>query len=1289
MKKETQNIVKKVGKNIPVFFMILIFFNIAYSQEEKLSFEKISSENRGLKNVFTEIYQDSKGFMWFGSENSIMRFDGYKVKVFEGKLTNNNSISGNVYSITEDKHGFIWIGAYMKLLQYDRKLNTFSCYSEKENINYQINDLFADAGYIYIATDKGIYRFNPATKKNKLLKFNTNPKFNTTKFSDIFNENDSILWLSTVDGLIKYNLKSGNHIIFTSHPKNKNSLLNNECKVCKKISNDLWIGHNNGISILNPKNNSFKRISSAGKDSLQSVPIKITDIIQGQKGFVYIGTINRGLYLYNPANNKFHQYTNNPDIMNSLSNDRVKCLYKDKSGVLWIGTIGGGVNKIFTDKKKFHTLKHSKNKENSLANNQVHGITEDKEQNIWFTTLGGLSKYDPKNQVFYNYKNIGKTDKHILDLMNWSIITDKSGNIWIGSNSGLSMYNPNKSNFTHYQHIPLKNSISNNHIYIIFEDSKGNIWTGTKNGLNKLNPKTQFFVNYYHEPNKNSLSNNIIWRINEDHEGFLWFATSKGLNKLNPATNKFTHYLYEPGNFNSLFTDVNEIFISNDNTMWIGTHGFGLLRFNKKQEKFTHFGKKSGLSSNNIFSILEDDSGILWMGTNNGISRFNPKTLEVKNYKAEQGLQGNEFNFGKLKSSSGLFYFGGTDGINYFYPDSIKEHSHIPNVVITGLKIKNKQVNPEDTINGRQLLKYTIDETDEIILIFKDKNVTFEFAALHYALPEKNQYKYKLEGFDDEWNNNKNLRFATYTNLPPGEYKFLVKASNFDDVWNENPTELKIIVRPPFWKTWWFRSGVFAIFLFLTYSIYKIRIRAIKEQNKILEQKVDTRTKHLYDLNTRLEEKQTDLEVKQEEITTQRDFAEKQKKFIEKQNKELEKHRNKLNQLVRERTSELEIALEKAKESDRLKSVFLSNMSHEVRTPMNAIIGFSGLLNDPELTEDNREELVARIEHNTNTLLHLIEDIIDIAKIEAGELEIYKKDCQINKILNELHVEYKEKIKLIYNKALEIKLSLGTKDKEFKIHTDTVRLEQILSNLIDNAIKFTEKGLIEFGYTLGKDKNDQNIVFFIKDTGIGLSKEQQKNIFQRFTKIEENRKKLHRGAGLGLAISQNIVELLGGKIWIDSTPNKGSTFYFSIPITELTTNDNNMKTMNEVGSYNWGKKTILVAEDEDSNFNLVELILRNTNAKIIRALNGNEVLEIFQKENSIDLILMDIKMPDMDGLEATKRIRKFDAEIPIIAHTAYAMADDEKLSLKSGCNNYISKPIKKEKLMEILNKYLT
>lgn len=383
---------------------------------------------------------------------------------------------------------------------------------------------------------------------------------------------------------------------------------------------------------------------------------------------------------------------------------------------------------------------------------------------------------------------------------------------------------------------------------------------------------------------------------------------------------------------------------------------------------------------------------------------------------------------------------------------------------------------------------------------------------------------------------------------------------------------------------------------------------------------------------------------------------------------------------------DLQAAKEKAEESDRLKTAFLANMSHEIRTPMNAIVGFSELLNDPELVAEYRKEYVALINDNSKILLNLIEDIIDVAKIEAGQIRIVKSSCLVNRLLEELKDLYAGEIERNKQSKIKVRIFRGNDNDNFAILSDPFRVRQILNNLLSNAVKFTSSGFIEFGYTIGKDST---IHFFVRDTGIGFSKEKTGIIFERFRQAEESSTREYGGTGLGLTITKKLVELLGGSIWVESEPGKGSVFHFSLPM-ELSVADKEKTEMpGKLEDPDWENRTFLVGEDEQSNFELVKAILAKTNAGIIHARNGAEAVEKFKEHRDIiDLVLMDIRMPEMNGFEATELIKRIDKSVPVISLTAYAMAEDREKSLQAGFDDYISKPVKPVDLITIISKFI-
>jgi len=377
----------------------------------------------------------------------------------------------------------------------------------------------------------------------------------------------------------------------------------------------------------------------------------------------------------------------------------------------------------------------------------------------------------------------------------------------------------------------------------------------------------------------------------------------------------------------------------------------------------------------------------------------------------------------------------------------------------------------------------------------------------------------------------------------------------------------------------------------------------------------------------------------------------------------------------------------KAEESDKLKSAFLANMSHEIRTPMNAILGFTELLTMPDssISSEEKQNYIKLIHNSGNNLVQLIDDIIDISKIEASQLKIIPKPCDINQTLTDIYESYIEIKKQKGKENIDLSINLAEPKQNVITLTDPLRLTQIISNLIDNALKFTDEGFINFGYETQKS---DTLLFYVKDSGIGMDEKKKELVFERFRKIEDNKTKLYRGAGLGLAICKSLIKLLGGEIWVESYLGSGSSFYFTIPYKKIKKNQKKKENSTNNTTYKWVNKTILIAEDEPNNYYYIEEVLKKTKAKLIIATNGKEAVRLFKKHQNIDLIIMDIKMPEMDGFEASKQIRKLNKHIPIIAQSAYAMPVEIEKGYLLGINDYITKPVNPKKLLSVLNKYL-
>ena len=1401
-------------KNSLLFLGLLLLCNaFSFGQQHNINFKYLTVDNGLSQNNINCIIQDSKGFMWFGTQDGLNKFDGYNIKIFGQNSDSVFNIKGkHINDIIEDQDGNMWFGTWANgLSKYSHTTGKFESFIHTNKPNsLSINHVSSIHEYndslLWIGTyGGGLNLFNKLTKTFKSYQHSDSAtnSLSSNIVSCIELDENNKLWIGTQQGL---NMLNPQNMSFTTI--SLNSELQNQINdiLCDK-QGTVWIATNDGLlEYQSNKNTSI--VFKNDPSNINSISSnRITCIYQDHFNRLWFGTEN-GLNLFDKITKEFKHYTNNKKTLNSINDNLILSISEDKSGVIWVGTKTGGINYFESTPKGFKSFSNIPNNLNSLSKNDVRCFCEETPNKIWVGTLGGgLNLFNKQSNSYKLFKHNPNNPTSISNDQINSIYKDSRGTLWVATRDGLNIFNSSTKSFKAIKHNSKDtNSISNNWVNVIYEDKNNHLWFGTEGGgLNKYDYKTKKFTTFNH-PIDNRVRS--IW---QDNSGKLWIGTMKGLSTYNPTTKQFIQYVHNPNDPTSISSNIIlSIFEDELNHIWIGTVE-GLNLYDSEKNSFKRYTTKDGLPNNVIYGILSDQNKNLWISTNKGVSRFNIANHEFRNHDFYDGLPGIEFNYGAyLKLSTGEMLFGGTNGFTLFNPENIKYNTYKPPVLITDLKIFNKTIIPGEKFNERLILEKSIYETEEVELTYKDYIITFEFTAFNYISPDNNKYAYKLEGLEEEWNYVNNRRFATYTTLPAGNYTFKVKASNNDGVWNNQEASINLIVTPPYWNTWQFRVIAGLVILSLVFIYIRFKMSSIKAQNKTLENKVNTRTRDLYEVNTQLEENQVELELKQEEIKAQRDAIEEQNnelrkltivasetdnaiticdangnfewvndglfklfgytleerslihgknifeastnpnisQIIEKakstkesviyessiktkdgvtrnlqttltpyldenkeikklifidtditdlkqaekeirekneeiltQKQELEKHRNHLESLVKERTRDLEIAKEKAEESDRLKTSFLTNMSHEIRTPMNAIIGFSTLLGDDYLEQDEKNKLISEITTNTYSLLNLIDNILEIARLDTKQFDIKPGKIDVNQTLNEIYNSYTDLINL-----KNIKFLLNTPDDSIEIISDNYRLKQVFKNLIDNAIKFTNQGVIELGYTV---LNNQ-IEFFVKDTGIGMSADYLQHIFGRFTKIEDNKKKLYRGAGLGLAICKNIIELLHGHIWVESEAKTGSNFYFTLPYhsEKNSTPKNTNITKQILVDNNWANKTILIAEDEDSNFNYIQLLLRKTNTKIIRAENGKDAIEK-TKEFNPDLILMDIKMPIMDGLEATKIIKHENPTIKIISVSAFSTKSDIEQSKEAGCIKHLTKPLQKTTLLETLKIYLS
>jgi len=1370
---------KKILRGLKAFILaISLILSIpanAYAQENPIRFDRLSTD-QGLVGVNC-ILQDRQGFMWFGTQEGLNKYDGYSFTLYSHDRTAPDSLSDSfILSIYEDQSGTLWIGTKNGGLNtFDRVTEQFTHYTNALNdphslSNNEVSAISEDqSGILWIGTKGG--GLNKLERKTGQFTHYTNApndphSLSNNEVSAIFEDQSGMLWIGTKGGgLNKFDRETGQFTHYTHDPSEPNSLSHNEVSaIYQGKTGGFWIGTNGGgLNKFDRETGKFTHYTHDPNNPNSLSIDNISAISEDQSGVLWIGSgtwdasyTGRGIDRFDQAIEKFIHYSNNPTDLNSLSNNNVLSIYTDKVGAIWIGTWLRGVNRFDPAKDKFERYTLNSDNPNGLHGNAVWAFYEDQSGALWVGTGGGgLNRLDRKTGNFTHYKHKPNDPSSLSSDSVYSIYKDCSGRFWVGGDGGLNLFERSREKFTHYVHDPNDaNSLSDNTVTLINEDSSGTFWIGTFNGgLNKFEPKTGKFKHYVHNPNDaNSLSYDVIQAIYEDRSGTLWIGTyGGGLNQFDPITEKFTHYVNNPNDLNSLSNDrVIQIYEDLSGILWIGTQGGGLDKFDRRTQQFSHYTEKEGLPSNLIGGLLADDEGNLWMSTFKGISKFNPKTETFRNYDVSDGLQSNNFDsLSHHKSKSGELFFGGYNGFNAFYPKNVKDNPHIPPIVLTNFKKFNESVK----------LDKVISEIKEIKLPYKDNFFSFEFAALDYTNPGKNQYAYKLEGFDKDWINSGTRRYASYTNLNGGEYTFRVKGSNNDGVWNEEGTSIKIIITPPPWKTWWAYSLYVIALAAAVVGFIQLRTRAQRKENEALRESESRLTQILEAIPVGVfvmeatgkpyYANQTAQDLLGKGIVSEASpdqLAEIYQIYIAESDRvypnaalpgvralrgervtadDLEVHHpdkvvplevwgnpifdkngtvvyaiaafkdiTQRKQAEAERirfTQQLELKNAALQRMDKLKDEFLANTSHELRTPLNGIIGIAESLIDGAAGPLSNQQIanLSMVVSSGRRLASLVNDLLDFSKLKNQDIKLQSKPVDFQQITEVVLTLCQP---LLISKPLELKNEI--KEDIPAVDGDENRLQQIMYNLVGNAIKFTESGSV----TVSAAVTHGMVEITVADTGIGISSDKFTDIFQSFAQVDASLSREYGGTGLGLSITKQLVELHSGTIRVESALGKGSRFIFTLPISTKTLepSSDRSQTVTRVQEEaatpvlvsspmvpSNGKFTILVVDDEPINLQVVANYLSLQNYAVIQATNGMEALAKIQSGLRPDLIILDIMMPKMSGYEVCRYIRQqFPAsEMPVVMLTAKNQVSDLVEGLSAGANDYLTKPVLKNELL--------
>ena len=1217
--------------------IFLICASAIYAQDNYYLTPEFFNTKQGLSSSkITCITKDDKGFIWIGTEDGLNKYDGHSFTVYKTKNDDSTSLfSNHILALYSDSRQCLWVGTSRGLQYYDPSTNDFTCVSLGQPdhiVHHQCNDIFEDSkGNLWFAIS-GLGALMYSTQEDESTSLHP---------SNTIPEND----------LCSYHIKS----------------------MAEDKKGNIWFGsQDKGISVYNPDTKTFTNYNT---DNSSLPSNSVFDIVSLANGDMLIGTIGSGAGFFKSNENKFvFAKEENPGRKNSINNLSTFCVYQTSNGTLLAGTEGQGIKGIdpstglLGNFPIFHEQKHR------LGNSKIHFIFEDKNNNLWVGLHNnGICVFRRNITGMRTFRKI-YDDTNSLNFNHISgIASDAGGNIWFATDGGgLNRYHRPTDKYYHYRNDPTKNnSITDDAVVSVFCDSKGRIWAGTyTGGLCRYVSSTDQFIAYRHDPSTdNSISSDFVKSIAEDRNGRLWIGTNGGgLSCMDPDSGYFRNYSYQE--HKDLLSDyIVTVFVDKNERLWIGTY-FGLTSLDLRTGKFHSYSSDTAINNSVIYSINEDDKGQLWIGTSYGLMSYDSKeNIFKKRFPADNSFNSvvngiipsgeqlwlstnkeivcyipadekvhwfsQNIDFGHeflpasyYKSPEGEIFFGANEGCYAFFPWYIQMKIYMPKVYLSNLMVFDKNVLPNNQYDGRVILTKDISHTRKVTLQHSQKSFTLEFTAPDTPFPFSTIFACRMDGFDNDWVvYNNRQRSVTYTNFEPGVYTFHVRATSTPGIWSDQDTQLTIEILTPLWATWWAKLCYFIILSIILYIIFRLVYTRIRDKNELQIER---------------------LKVKQQE------------------------------------------------ELNQSKMHFFTNISHEFRTPLTLIIGPLEQMQavDKDAARSRLYQIMLR---HANRLLLLINQILDLRKAEKGKMKISVQQINLISFV-------KDRLGLFTDlaKRKRISLSYHYNPNEVLIWFDPDMLEKCIYNLLSNAFKFTpEGGKIHVAIKL--DANEQ-VVLSVSDNGRGITGEEQAQLFECFYQGQYG--EFHTGTGIGLHLTKSIVEQHHGSIHVESGPGKGSCFTILI---QPGKNHFNAEDISEMPVLNLAKKeqkeqlfdttssdkiatkekpNILLVDDEED----MRLYIRQElepDYSVTEATNGREALDSLLQEVP-DLIITDVMMPDMNGIELCHIIKEKieTCHIPIIILSALGEMKHRIEGLETGADSYISKPFQSRHLRVRVDKLL-
>lgn len=1271
--------------------------------EPALRFAHLTSDDGLIQNTVNAIVQDQNGFIWFGTLAGLSRYDGYTFTNFQNDPDDETSLIQNfIRDLYVGHDGVLWIASEGGgITRFDSVTQQFTSYrstpDDPEGASY-IGDrpsvIYEDSrGHIWAggANAVGLTDFDPVTETPQTY-FSAEviaDGFLGSRVQDILEDDNQMLWIAVGTAINRFDLAGQQFVasydLSSFDESNANALLID-------THSQLWMGGGNGLYRYNAETDEFDLVASIRG---------INDLTESNDGLLWL-TTSHGIVRVDPQTGQsVGEDQRRTSVLDSPINDLANVIFRDQAGKLWMGG-SNGVDVYDPHLARFELYRARFGETpGTFRAGDITALTIAGNDLTWVAVGTRLHRLDFSTQevTIFEVDHLGMTANSIT-----ALFTDHDGVLWLGDTENqLWQFDPIEEILTELplgqvqeesagqappqpgqnpppsgenqqqrgQNPPAQGENQQQpgqnppppgenqqpdssrgprppNIIAIREDDNGVLWVASMfDGLYRVD-ETRTQVTRYDgpaiAPPPNSQLRSLITPPIQDmliaSDGLIWVTNLNGIYRFDPATETYDRFiLLQEGGDTWTESSVEDT----DGTIWVAARD-GLFHLDPVTSEVTHYTMGDGLPTNALVGILRDDMGDLWISSKNGLSRFTPSTMTFRNYSVHDGIQGNEFgNRLYAQGSDGRIFFAGNQGLTSFFPENVADSTYQPQVVVNQLELFNKPVQPgEDSI-----LSQPIWQTDSITLNHDQNFLTFEFMALNFAIGDITLYRYQLEGLETGWNEtDSNRRFATYTNLPAGQYRFRVQGANQDGIWSDNEVSILLTVLPPWWETTWFRILAAMGIIVLIFAGYQWRVRAIQRRNFALQTEVDRQT-------AALQARTVELQASESQLIHARDAAE---------------------------------------AANRAKSAFLANMSHELRSPLNAILGFTQLVNRTRALPDEVYDNVRVVLRSGEHLLSLINQVLDLSKIEAGHMALNETDFDLYRMLDDVEDMF---VLAAEDKRLTLTFSRSASVPRY-ITGDMTKLRQTLINLISNAIKFTDSGHVSVRVkNISAEDAPQDapvtLSFEVEDSGVGIDADELSSLFDAFAQTTSGRK-LQEGTGLGLAISRNFVRLMGGDIRVTSTQGVGTTFTFDIVCqiaSEVTVASRHFNKQIIGIAPDQPEFRILVVDDKRTNRQLLVKLLEPLGFKMLEAENGTRAVKL-APDFAPHLILMDIRMPLMDGFEATRQIRDLPIgkTTKIVALTASVYDEERVAVLAAGCDEFIRKPVQTDLLFDVLTRQI-